>query len=204
MGTSKRRGWLPGAVALGALVLAVAGWWLFRDLWGGRYVPTEVSQEAAELAEAKLERLRTDGETVSLSAVELSSLLRFRSPQWVAGAVGEPSVAISGDTVILSGSIPTDRLPSHPELNAVRQFLPDSGQAVIRGQVSPRGTGRVTLRVLQVEYAGIPIPGRFYPQVLERIGRVDEPGLAPNAIVVRLPPGVGSARFQDGFLTLTP
>jgi hypothetical protein len=39
----------------------------------------------------------------------------------------------------------------------------------------------------QVTFAGIPIPARYYPDVLQRFGRSDEPGLAPTAIGITLP-----------------
>lgn len=195
-----------GRAALVALLVLAAGlgglaWWLRG---GEEAEPVEISPEAAEVAEEKLERLRTEGEEVALSAVELSSLLRYRAPVWATNTVGEPAVALSGDTVVVSGIVPTDRLPSHPELDRVRALLPDSSRFEIVGHVRPLDSGRAALEVAEVEFAGLPIPARYYPDVLRRIGRQDEPGLSPTALAVRLPEGVGSARVEDGRLILTP
>lgn len=202
-----------GTAAVAALLVVVGavgalGWWYRGDLWrlwqGEPAAPTEVSQEAADLAEGKLARLRSEGEEVSLSSVELSSLLRFRAPVWASNTVGDPAVALSGDTVVVSGVVPTDRLPSHPELDRVRGLLPDSSRFEIVGHVRPLDDGRAALEVAEVEFAGLPIPARYYPDVLRRIGRRDEPGLSPTALAVRLPEGVGSARVAGGLLILTP
>lgn len=201
-----RRGWGP-AVLLLVVLLGAVGWWLRGDLWRlwqGSAVPTEVSAEAAELAEEKLRRVREDGQPVALSAVELSSLLRYRAPVWALNAVASPAVALAGDTVRVSGLVPTDRLPSHPELDPVRGFLPDTARFQIVGHVRPLGEGRAALQVEEVEFAGIPIPARYYPELLRRIGRQDEPGLDPAAVAVRLPEGIGSARVERGELILTP
>lgn len=196
----RRAVWL---VAVLLLALAAAGGILY---WRAMADPvaTEVSPEAAALAEEKLRALREDQEPVELSSVELSSLLRYRAPAWVAGAVGEPSVALSGDTLVLTGKVATERLPSHPDLDALRPMLPDSASVELTGTLRSRGAGEAELEVVEVELAGLPVPARYYPQVLERAGRRAQPGLGPNALAIRLPPGVGTARVQGGVLLLTP
>lgn len=196
-----------GLVLLLLVGLGALGWWMRGDLWRlweGRTAPTEVSPEAAELAVGKLERLRGGGDTVSLSAVELSSLLRFRAPVWAANAIGDPAVAMAGDTVVVTGVVATDALPSHPELDRVRGLLPDSSRFEITGHVRPLAGTRAALEVREVELAGIPIPARYYPDLLRRLGRRDESGLPPTALAVPLPEGVGSARVVGGRLILTP
>jgi hypothetical protein len=57
---------------------------------------------------------------------------------------------------------------------------------------------------MDVRFANIPIPAHLYPAALERIGRRPEPGLAPSALPIRLPEGVGGARVREGNLVLTP
>jgi hypothetical protein len=105
---------------------------------------------------------------------------------------------------VLSGSVPTDRLPSHPQLEQVRPLLPDTSRFQIVGHVRPLGEGRAALEVAEVEFAGLPVPERFFPELLRRIGRRDEPGLAETALAVSLPQGVGSARVERGLLILSP
>lgn len=197
---------LPAVLVL-VLAIGALGWWFRGELWTlwqGDSAPTEVSEEAAVVAEQKLERLRQGGESVSISPVELTSLIRYRAPVWATNSVAEPAVALAGDTIVVSGLVPTDQLPSHPELDRVRGLLPDSARFQITGHLRPLEGGRAALEVAEVEFAGIPIPTRYYPELLRRIGRQDEPGLPATALAVSLPQGVGSARVESGQLILTP
>jgi hypothetical protein len=197
--------------SLGVLVVLVAllgAGWYFREpllaLVGRGGEPVEVSPEAAALARGKIERLQTDGDTARLSSIEASSLLRYDGPGWLTQRVSEAGVEFSGDTVKVSGTIATSELPSHPELDRVRVLLPDSSRVQISGTLDPLASGRMAVDIDEVTFAGIPIPARYYPDVLARFGRQDEPGLAPSALAVPLPEGVGSARVEGGYLVLTP
>jgi hypothetical protein len=77
---SRSRGprWI-GVLLLVLLALVAIGWWLSDRLEDTR-PPVEVSVEAADAAEEKLERLRADNEEVQLSGVELSSTLPLPRP----------------------------------------------------------------------------------------------------------------------------
>lgn len=203
--TKRGRGIAAGSVVL-LLALLAAGWWFRHDIVGallGPPEPVEVSPEVADAAEAKLRRLE-QGEEARLSSIELSSLLRYRAQDWSAGALRDPGVRMSGEDVTITGIVPTDRLPSHPDLNAVRAFLPDSAAIKVHGRVAGIGGGRAAFEIRSVEFAGLPIPERYFSDVLERVGRLDEPGLAPHAVALRLPPAVSAVRVEDGYLILTP
>jgi hypothetical protein len=188
------------------LLLAGGAAWWFRDSipFLDRGDGVEVSPEAAAEAEAKLARMRADGQPVRLSSVELSSLLRYRGEAWAPAELRDPEVRIAGDTLMVSAVIPTDRIPSHPDLDRVRSLLPDSARVEVAGSVRSLGGGRAAMEVRQVEFAGIPIPERYYPPMLERIGRTDEPDLAPTEMGLKLPPGVSEVRVENGYLLLIP
>lgn len=198
-----------GCLVVAALLAAVAAAaWVFRDellrRFGGAPVYTEVSPEAAASAEAKLERLRTHGDTARLSEIELASLLRYRTPGGFAELLQDPSVDLAGDTLRIGARLPTELLPRLRELDRVRAFLPDTTRIDLAGRLAPLERGRAAVQVEEVAVAGVPIPSRFYPDVLERLGRRDEPGLPANALAVSLPPGVGSAYVAGSELVLTP
>jgi hypothetical protein len=194
------------ALVLVVLVVAVglAGWWFQSRMATPAAAAGEISPEAAARAEAKLQRLRDRGETVALSETELSSLLHYHLADWAGTLVTEPYVHLAGDRLHLTGRVATARLPSHPELDRIRPLLPDSSQIDIRGRLRPLDAGRAALEVDQVEFARIPIPARFYPDVLNRLGRRDEAGLPDDAIAVPLPPGASSVRIEDDELILIP
>jgi hypothetical protein len=206
MRTSRVVGWL-GAVLLGIVVLGLVAWAFRDDLlqrWNPAVEYTEVSPEAAASAEEKLERLRTRGDTVRLSEVELASYLRFRLAEQYSDLLRNPAAGMAGDTIRLGGSLPTERLPNLQELERVRAFLPDTTRVDIAGRLTTQQPGRGVIEIGEVAVAGVPVPPRYYPSVLERIGRRDEPGLAENALAFPLPQGVGTARVEGGYLILTP
>jgi len=190
---------------VGLLLLGGLGWY-FRDSLPFFDAPAsvEVSEDAAVAAEEKIAQMREDGQPARLSSVELSSLLRYRSGQWAAGPVRDPAVEMSGDTVRLAATIPTDALPSHPDLDRVRGLLPDSARVEVAGSIRSLGGGEAALDVRQVEFAGIPIPDRYYPPMLERFGRREAAGLRPSEMAVPLPAGISDVRVEDGHLLLIP
>jgi hypothetical protein len=205
MARGRAAGCLGGFLIL-LLVAAGALWFFGPDLLrrGGAPVAVEVSPEAAEQAEAKLARLRAEGDTAYLNEVELASLVRYRAGGLNSELLQDPTIAMRGDTLHVGARVPSDRLPNLRELERIRAFLPDTTRLEMEGRLQPLVAGRSAIEVEQVYFAGIPIPERFYPDVLERLGRRDEPGLAPYAIAVPLPDGVGSARVEGGLLILTP
>ncbi|HEX5724877.1 MAG TPA: hypothetical protein VFX98_05395 [Longimicrobiaceae bacterium] len=194
------------------LLLAALGGaaWLFRDRipgpWsrGEAQEATGVSPATAEAAEAKLQRLRDDGEEVALSGAEVTSLLRYRLQGGLAGRVHDPVVTFEGDGVRVTGRVPTEELPDVRELRAVREFLPDTADVSVQGKLRTLDDGRTAVKVDAVSFARVPVPQEVYARALERFGRQDEPGLAPDEYAVRLPPGVGAARVEGGRLVLSP
>ncbi|HEX2092129.1 MAG TPA: hypothetical protein VHG28_06985 [Longimicrobiaceae bacterium] len=203
----RRRGGAAGVLLL-LLALGAAGWY-FRDTIRGllgredETFATAVSPEAAAQAEAKIARLQ-EGDSVRLSDVELTSLVRYRYQDRIPGDLHAPAVSFRGDTVRLQARVPSDRIPDVPELGRVRSFLPDTADVDITGKLQPLESGRAAFDVDRITFAGIPIPERLYPQALERMGRRAEPGLAETAYPFRLPQGVGAARVEGGYLVLSP
>ncbi len=205
-----RRG-AAGVLALLLLVLIGVGTlaWLFRgDIvrWmnRGEYAVTGVSPEAAAQAEAKLDRLRTQGDTVRLSSIELASLARYRYSGWIPGTLREPTLSLAGDSLLVAGMVPTDELPAVAQLEQVRGFLPDTAHVEVSGRLLPVAPGQAAIEVGQISVSRVPIPRRLYPDLVRRIGGGEAAGLPPSAIAFGLPEGVGSARVENGFLVLAP
>jgi hypothetical protein len=192
---------LAAVVVVGA-VLAMRG----REPPGVEVEPTAVgtyTPEAAADAEAKLSNLHLSLEEARLSGEELTSLLRYRPEVWSLGPVIHPEVRISGDTLRLNGAILTAEIPSDPQLDAIRSLLPDTATVDVTGTVRPNSTGSVMLQVYSVEVAGMPIPARYHPMILERLGptTVDPDGAT---LVLPLPGPLGTARVEAGELILVP
>lgn len=192
------------------LVAAGAGLWYFRGLipgpWQRDPVITEVSEEGAIAAEAKLERLRTQGDTIRMSGIEFTSYMRYRMAQRFAADIELPTVAFTGDQVRVAGRLPKDRIPPSDlaKLGRAVDFIPDTATVEVGGGLRMLAPGRAALKVTSVAAERVPIPRDRYLPVLDRIGGMDEPGLERDEVAFQLPPGVGSARVENGELVLAP
>ena len=162
-----------------------------------------VSPEAASNAEAKLAQLATSPETM-LTAVELTSLFRFRPEIWGLAGVEDPQVQMSDETLRLSGRIPTDMIPTDPSLDELRMLFPEMVDLMIMGTVRTVSENRVILEVTGAEVAGLPLPRRFYAQVIERLGQNPNEPLPEGSFLLPLPAGLSEATVQDGVLLLRP
>jgi hypothetical protein len=163
-----------------------------------------VSVEAATSAREKLQRLEAEREPVRLTDSELSSLFSYHPEVWAIGGAASPVVRLAGDSAWVTGSIAVDRLPSDPTLDALRPFLPDTAQVELSGTVRPFDDRHLLVHVAAAEVAGVPIPPAFMPQIMDRLGRPQPPGLPADAFVLPLPPGVGSAAVENGEFVISP
>jgi hypothetical protein len=197
-------------VLLLLLVVIAGGLWFFRGLipgpWHRDPVITEVSEEGAVVAEAKLERLRNDGDTIRLSGIEFTSYMRYRMAQRFAPEIEMPTVAFAGDQVKVAGRLPKDRIPEAQlrQLGRGAAFIPDTATVEIGGGMRMLAPGRAAVRVTSVSAAAFPIPRDVYLSVLDRVGGMDEPGLQRDEVAFQLPPGVGAAHVENGELVLAP
>lgn len=198
-------------VLLVVLLLIGGGVWFFRDLIPGPWkkepvVVTEVSEAGAMAADAKLKRLREDGDTIRLSGIEFTSYMRYRMAPRFAADIELPTVAFAGDQVQVAGKLPKDRIPQSQidQLGRAASFIPDTAKVEVGGGMRMLGPGRAALKVTAVAVESFPIPRSTYLTVLDRVGGMDEPGLERDEVAFQLPPGVGAARVENGELVLAP
>jgi hypothetical protein len=200
-----RRGVAGKLFLLVFLALLAGGLWFFRGLipgpWNRPPVPMAVSEEAAVAAEEKLKRLRQEGDTVHLSGVEFTSYLRFRMAGRFAPEIEFPAVDFQGEEVRVTGRYPKDRIPAR-ELGRGGDFLPDTADVGVNGTLRTLAPGRAALKVGSASFARIPVPRDRLNQLIRRVRGRSEPGLADDEVAFQLPPGVGSARVENGQLVL--
>lgn len=166
--------------------------------------PLRIAPEAADSAEAKLDRLTGMGEEIQLTESELTSLLRYRPDDWSVGLVSAPTVRLSGDTILLSGTIDPDQLPSRPDIDAVRLFLPDTTRIDAAGVISPLDPGSIGVEITFLEIAGMPFPSSYFPYIVDRLGLPGDDRLPEGGFAITLPAGIGTARAGAGVLVLSP
>ncbi len=190
---------------LGLLVIA----WLFRDrliaMWHDlRSDDTAqlASPELADSAERKLE-LMTGADAparVSLSSAELQSLVAYRMTDALPSFVLAPEVTVQDGVVRVRARVPTDEVAGVEGIGGSEELLamlPDTTEVEAKGHLIPLADGQVALAVDEVTAASIPLPDRYIPKILERMGRVDQTDLPNEALALRLPEGVSSV-YADG------
>jgi len=206
-----RRGVVGKLILLILLAALAAGAWMFRGLipgpWQRETVITEVSEEGAVAADAKLKRLQENGDTVRLSGAEFTSYVRYRmANRFATGDLELPTVSFEGETVKVAGRLPKDRIPPAQlrQLGAGADFIPDTADVGVDGSLRMLAPGRGALKVQAASFARFPIPRERYLPILDRVGGMDEPGLERDEVAFQLPPGVGAARVENGMLVLAP
>lgn len=192
---------------LGVVAVLAAGAWYFRGLipgpWNRAPAHTEISEAAADAAEAKLALLRTGGDTVRLSGVEFTSYMRYRMAERFALDVDLPVIAFDGETVRVDGRVPKDRIPVERLPRAARSFVPDTADVAVSGSLRTVAPGRAALRIESASFARVPVGRDVYVPLLDRV-LPDEPGVRDDEMAFQLPPGAAAARVENGQLVLSP
>lgn len=204
-------GCLRRIVSLVILLVVVAVAWLYRDRirdrWrefrGQSVEQVAPSPELAELTAARIDSLDAGQlDRLALGQAELQSLLQYRYQGVLPAFVDSAKVELDGDQLRLRGRVPVDKLPSVGELGEAASFLPDTSEVMLEGKLLPLDSGRVAIAVDQVTAARIPLPKRLVPGALRRLGRNPEPGLAEDAIAIRIPFGAAAAYVRNDSLVL--
>jgi hypothetical protein len=205
------------ALILAGLVLAAYGGWR----WGPQVFPmvhewlglsaaeeTEVMEPSPELADSVLARLqeyRRGGMTGSLAlgSTEVTSVLRHALPGFIPEGITKAEVRLEGGRVYVQAEVALDAFPELPDLGAIVGFLPDTLDVGFEGSLMPFGDGRSALMIHGLEASRIPLPRRLIPEILKAMGRKDEQGLPPEAVVIPLPSGLGAAYILTDSLILS-
>jgi hypothetical protein len=203
-------GCLGRTLALVGLVAIVALAWrhgpaLYDEVRGvDAALPTlEPSVELAEDAELRIREFADGGvQHVSLSGVELESLLLFRYAEAWPEGVSAPTVTFRDGDLILGLRLERERIPRLPELDGILGFLPDTVPVQLRGRVLALAGGEAALLVHRIDASSIPIPRRFFPRILESVQGPGRDDLPPEALLLPLPEGVRSVRVVDDRLHL--
>jgi len=206
------------AVTLLLLVAAAyAGWrwgpmvfprvqeWLGRP---GAAVPSHLPAPSPELADSVLERVQLlqggeGGDQMALGGREITSVLRYSVPGLIPDGVKDPEVYFQEGRVHLRGKVALASFPEIPDLGAILDLLPDTVSVEIQASLLPFGGETAALVVHRIEANRIPLPRRAIPEILRALGRRDQPGLPPEALVVPLPAGLLSVYIHSDSLILS-
>lgn len=202
------------ALLLGA---AYAGWrWgplVFPRIqeWmvgSGEVRPTDAAAPSPALADSvwqRIQGLQTAGEgsRLALGGREITSVLRYSLQGLVPEGVHDPEVSLQGGRMLLKARVALAAFPALPDLGSVLDLLPDTVDVELQASLLPFGEDAAALVVHSIDASRIPLPRRVIPDILRAMGRRDHPGLPPEALLVPLPAGLGSAYILTDSLVLS-
>ena len=163
------------------------------------------SQEMADSVLALVQGFRRgDGPTqLALGGSELTSVLRYSVSGLVPDGVLNPQVMLKEGRVHIRAQVDLGSFPDLPDLGPIIGILPDTLDVALEASLMPFGNGKAALLVHRLEASRIPLPRRLIPEILAAMGRTDQPGLPPEALLVPLPAGLGSAYILTDSLILS-
>lgn len=195
------------------LTLVVLAWRWGPEAWNrisDSTVGSEVTvvEPSPGMAEAVVERLTDflEGEPereMTFTGEEMESLLRYELGDYLPEGVSDPTVRFRDGEVTLGVRLAAERIPTNPELDQIRGFLPDTVPVQIRGRVLALEGPEAALLVHRIDAAGIPIPRRFFAHILQGMSSVERPDLPPEAVALPLPAGIRSVRLAGDRLVVT-
>lgn len=207
-GGGRRAGCLAAWLLL-LLLAAVA--WIGRDAlgdWMGRLElggPAEVSEQLAQRAEEKLNRVAREGlrEETRFSEAELQSLLTYRGGAVLPAGVGDPRIDVQDSLVVLSARVRPDELEGYAAPDALSSALSDTSRVIAGFAPSVERPGELLLRVRSLQIGAFVIPPLMLPAV---VGGLKARGLRTSggAVVLGLTPDVGDVRIEGSEVVLVP
>ena len=216
LGTGCLKGCLGRAWLLGLLIAAaLAGW-----RWGpsvfpgvrGWFVEEEGVVEvlpSPELADAALDRFERfrrgeTGDQLSLSATDVTSVLRYSAPGMIPGGVSDVEVEFHDGVVTLTARVLVEAFPGLPTLDGILGFLPDTVSIAVEGALAPLDEDGISLIVhgVYASFIPVPLPDGMTPKILGALGRRSRSGLPEDVLAFPLPDGVRSAHVLRDRLVL--
>ncbi len=215
-GSGCLKGCLGKASLLGLLIAAgFAGWRWGPSLsprvqaWFGEeeaVVEVLPSPELADAALDRFERFRRGelGDRLSLSAVDVESVIRYSAPGMVPGGVSDVDVEFRDGVVRLTARVLVEAFPGLPTLDGILGFLPDTVSVSIEGALAPLDEDAIALVVhgVYASFIPVPLPDGMTPKILVALGRRSREGLPEDALPFSLPDGVRSAHVLRDRLIL--
>jgi hypothetical protein len=140
---------------------------------------------------------------MALGGREVTSVLRYSVPGLIPSGIQDPKVSLQNGRVHLSAEVVLGAFPALPDLGPILGILPDTLEVELEASLMPFGPEESALLVHSLEASRIPIPQRLIPEILRAVGRVDRPGLPPEAMAVPLPAGFASAYILTDSLIIS-
>ncbi len=195
-----------------AILLSIVwvAWTWGPDQWDrvrGTGSAGEASESSRALADSVLieyRRLVTgQAQELSLSGSALESVLLFELSAYLPEVVSSPTARIENGEARLGIGIGVSSLAFVPDIQWLRRLLPDDIRVEVVGAVASAGEGEVMIVARRAMVAGVPLPSALVARLLDSMRPDNRGELPPNALRLRLPPGIRAAYIQGDRLILT-
>ena len=164
------------------------------------------SPELADATLDRFERFRRGelGDQLTLSALDVESVIRYSAPGMVPGGVSDVDVEFRDGVVRLTARVLVEAFPGLPILDGILGFLPDTVSVSIEGALVPLDQDAIALVVhgVYASFIPVPLPDGMTPKILVALGRRSREGLPEDALLFSLPDGVRSAHVLRDRLIL--
>lgn len=200
-----------GCLVILAIALAVGYYWYARvpdkapaAAGGTRAIVWEpLSPALGAQGRASVEALAAGQAYAALSAGQVASYIFLEMQNSLPESTENLEAAVIGDQLAVRGLVSLADLGASKILGPLAQMLSDRDTLLISGTLNVLATGEGQLLVRELRFGSFRVPSGVIPRIVRQIDKTEDRGpMAPNAISLPLPPGVGDVRVGGGVVTI--
>ncbi|HUR92843.1 MAG TPA: hypothetical protein VMY38_09255 [Gemmatimonadaceae bacterium] len=150
-----------------------------------------------------VERLAGGQGYASLSAGQVASYIFLEMANSLPDKVQDLEAAVIGDRLAVRGLVSLADIGGSKMLGPLAQMLSDRDTLLLSGTMNVLATGEGQFVVKDLRFGDFRAPSGLIPRIVRQIDKTEDRGpLAPAAIFLPLPPGVGDIRVGGAMVTL--
>jgi len=200
-----------GCLVVLAIGVAVAYYWYARvpdDESAAAGAPRAIVWERLTPAlgaqgRSAVESLAGGQAYTALSAGQVASYIFLEMSNSLPETAQDLEAAVIGDRLAVRGLVSLADIGGSKVLGPLAQMLSDRDTLMLSGTMSVLATGEGQFVVKELRFGQMRAPSGIIPRIVRQIDKTEDRGpLAPSAISLPLPPGVGDVRVGGGMVTL--
>jgi hypothetical protein len=200
-----------GCLVVLAIGLAVAYYWYARvpdegtttSTLPGAVVWEPLTPAAGAQGRAAVEGLAGGQAYAALSAGQVASYIFLEMSNAMPASADDLEAAVIGDRLAVRGLVSLADIGGSRILGPLAQMLSDRDTLLLSGTMSVLATGEGQFVVRELRFGQMRAPSGIIPRIVRQIDKTEDRGpLAPSAISLPLPPGIGDIRVGNGMVTL--
>ncbi len=199
-----------GCLVILAIALAVGYYWWARvpdeepAAPGTRAVVWEPLNSAlGAQARASVDALGAGQSYAALSPGQVASYIFLEMANGLPESAEDLEAAVINDRLAVRGLVSLADIGGSRILGPLAQVISDRDTLMLSGTMNVLATGEGQFVVRELRFGSFRVPSGVIPRIVRQIDKTEDRGpLAPNAILLPLPPGVADVRVGNGLVTL--